>query len=209
MTLSHRRRHQIRDCHARRAHFGCSPCSFFCRAWHRRGRVAPDPGSPRTTGGADGNCCPCGHIGRGRALAQLQRTNVGHDAPAIARRNLRSIIRHGPEAVGHHIEKISQWRFLQALRVIRRRLAEAALDDHSVAIPNSRVTRRAIDIEALLPARQHVFCNRERHVIAGILAHLPGIEIRVFVKLSARNRALDRISRRTQIANKNRSWPAA
>ena len=40
----------------------------------------------------------------------------------------------------------------QAIDVIRRRMLVTALHDHSVAVAEFTVTRRAVDIEPLLPA---------------------------------------------------------
>ena len=50
------------------------------------------------------------HVGRRRVLAQLQRADVGDDRPAIARRDLRPVVRHRAEAVGHHVEEVADRR---------------------------------------------------------------------------------------------------
>src|SRR4051794_40514438 len=42
-----------------------------------------------------------------RVLAQLQCADVSRDTPAIFYSDLRCIVRHGAEAVGHHAEKMS------------------------------------------------------------------------------------------------------
>src|ERR1035438_3023507 len=55
--------------------------------------------------------------GRG-VLAQLQRPDVGRDAPAVAGRNLRGIIEHDSESIGHYVVEISQRNFLQPGNVI-------------------------------------------------------------------------------------------
>ena len=78
------------------------------------------------------------HIRHGRVLAQLQRPDVGHDAPAVARRNLRSVVGHDAEAVGHDVEEISQRRLAQPLDVVRRRLARKAARRHrAIAIADA------------------------------------------------------------------------
>ena len=87
-------------------------------------------------------------------LAELQNADVSGDAPPIVRLNARRIAGHGAEAVGHHVKKMSHRRFDQLVGVIGRRLAEAAPHDHSVAVADPAVARRAVDVEALLAAQQ-------------------------------------------------------
>jgi hypothetical protein len=79
---------------------------------------------------------------------QPERPDVGGDVPAISGGNLRSIIRHGAKPIRHHVEEVSQRRLAQSFRVIRRRPPVTALHDHSVSIPQLRMTRRAVNIEA-------------------------------------------------------------
>ena len=71
-------------------------------------------------------------------------------------------------------------------------MLQTALHNHAVAISHPRVTRRAINIEALLPPPEDLRGHRERHVIAGIRANLPGIEISVIVQLPTRDRIFNR-----------------
>ena len=100
---------------------------------------------------------PGGHVGHGGILAQLQGADIGHDAPAIARRNLRSIVGHNAVTIGHDVEEIPQRHFAQALGVIGRRLARKTARRHrSVAIAQARVAGRAIDVEALAAALQNL-----------------------------------------------------
>ena len=61
------------------------------------------------------------HVVHRRALAQLQRADVGGDRPAIGHRHLRRIVLHRAEAVGHDVEEVADGRVAQALLVIRRR----------------------------------------------------------------------------------------
>ena len=91
-------------------------------------------------------------VGGGGVLAQLQRPDVGGNAPAITRRNLGGIILHDAVSVGHHVEEIADRSFPQPLDVIGRRLArEAARWDEAVAVAHAGVARRAVNIEALRP----------------------------------------------------------
>ena len=119
------------------------------------------------------------HFSLGRVLAELQRSDISYDRPTIARLNLRRVIRHGAESIGHHVEEISQRRLAQPLDVIGRRPAEPALWDHSVAIPEPGVTGGAINIEPFTAASQNFLANREGHEIAGRVAYFPRVKIRV------------------------------
>src|SRR6478672_7520236 len=47
-----------------------------------------------------------GDVGGGRVLAVLQRANVGHDRPPVARRDLSSVVRHHAEAVGDDVVEV-------------------------------------------------------------------------------------------------------
>ena len=69
-------------------------------------------------------------------------------------------------------------------------MTEAALRDHAVAIAEARMAGSAVDVETLLPAREHFFSHRERHVVARIVAELAGVKVRVLVQLSASYGAL-------------------
>jgi len=140
------------------------------------------------------------NVTRSCILAQLQRPDVGRDAPAIARRNLRTVFRHDAEAVGHDVEEISDWRLAQTLDVIRRRTAESARGDKSITIPHASVTGRAIDIETFASACQDFGGRREGQIIARGVADLARIEIGVFVEIAARDRAVDRHAGRAIIS---------
>src|SRR6266480_130566 len=48
-----------------------------------------------------------------------------------------------------------------------------------------------INIETLATAGKNIFCHGKRHVVAGIVADFPGIEICVLMKLAARNGAIN------------------
>src|SRR4029077_5305193 len=110
--------------------------------------------------------------------------DVGNDAPAVARRNLGSVVGHGAESVGHDVQKISQWRFAQALGVEGRRRTESALDNHAVAIAGARVTRSAINVEAFASACKYVRVNREGHEVAGVRAEFSSVEVCVIAQFA-------------------------
>src|SRR5438128_2430965 len=48
-----------------------------------------------------------GKVGGKRMLAQLQRPDVGRDAPPVAGRDPCGEGIHGPETAGHHIEEMT------------------------------------------------------------------------------------------------------
>ena len=86
------------------------------------GRVAPEPEflELRRLGG---NFLSSGNVRRGGVPGSIAARGCRPRSPSGRGRNLRRVIRHGAEAVGHHVEEISQGRLAQALDVIRRRLA--------------------------------------------------------------------------------------
>ena len=86
--------------------------------------------------------------------------------------------------------------------MIRRRRTVATLHDHSFAIADARVAGRAINVEALPAPRQHIHGYRKRHIVAGIVAKLAGVEIGVVMQLSACHGALDRRASRSEIGVK-------
>src|SRR5437588_12730461 len=106
-----------------------------------------------------------GGVGDRRMLAQLQRAEVGDEAPTIARRNLRRVVGHDAEALGHDVEDVAHRRLLQALDVEGGRFTrESAGGNVAVAVPQSRMARRAINIEPATAALEIIFGNRKWHV---------------------------------------------
>ena len=136
---------------ARRAHFALPRSGLRgLRVRHRQRRARS---GLLETAASDGIFCPAGTSAMVASGSTAAR-DVGHNRPAISRRNLRCIVRHGAEAVGHHVEEISQRRFAQALDVIRRRARKPRARNHAVAVAHTRVAGRAINVEALaVPAR--------------------------------------------------------
>jgi hypothetical protein len=78
-------------------------------------------------------------------------------------------------------------------------MPEAALRDHSVSIASARMARRTINIEAFASAIQVGLGNGKWHVVAGIVGHLPRVEILVVMKLAAGNCPIHWGSRRAQV----------
>ena len=115
---------------------------------------------------------------------------------------MRGIIRHSAEAVGHHVEEISEGRLAQALLMKSRWLLVSALRNHALAIPHARVAGGAINVEALAAAAEDLFRHWKRHVVARIGADLAGVEIRVLMQLAAGDRAFDRGTGRAQVSIK-------
>src|SRR5207253_9072154 len=89
-----------------------------------------------------------GRVGDRRMLAQLQRADVGDDAPTVARRNLRRVVGHDAEAAGHDVEDVAHRRLLQALDVEGGWFTrEPAGGNVAVAVPQSRMARGARNTE--------------------------------------------------------------
>src|SRR5262249_34943696 len=91
-------------------------------------------------------------VERGR-FTELQRANVSDDPPAVVGCHARSVARHGAEAISDNVEKVADRSLFQPVDVIRRRLAESALHHQSRSVAQPAVARRAVNVEALLPAR--------------------------------------------------------
>jgi len=132
-------------------------------------------------------------------LTQLQRADVGNDGPAIARGNLRSIIRHGPEAIGHDIVEITVGRLPQPVQVIGGRTTETSLDHHSVAVAESAVADTAKNVVPLGAALEQILGHGQREG-TGIFWQGQG----VLVQAAARNRAIDQWPLRAPILEKSR-----
>src|SRR5207247_8755612 len=88
----------------------------------------------------------------GGVLTDLQRSDVGHDRPAIGYVYLCRVAGHGAEAVTDDAEQIVDWRLAQAIDMERRRVTESALHDHAIAVAHIAVAGDAEDLEALLAA---------------------------------------------------------
>src|SRR5262249_36589471 len=140
-------------------------------------RSWPQSGSPGTCAaalmrslqfGLDGPPHARGQVSQPGVLTQLQGADVGDDRPAVARRDLGFVVRHGAEALADHLEIIAGRRVternadaavLQAARLVvdkRRRPGVAALDDLAVAAAGGPVTDGAEDGVTLLTAEQHL-----------------------------------------------------
>src|SRR5687767_7984866 len=91
-----------------------------------------------------------GHVGQARVLTELQRTDVGHDGPAVGHRNLLRVVGHGAEAVGDHVEEVPRRLLAHAVLVEGGRRFVAAPYDYTVAAAQEAVAGCAVDLEALL-----------------------------------------------------------
>ena len=108
-----------------------------------------------------------------------------------------------PKPVGNGVKQISQRRLAQTIGVIGRRFArESTRRNHAIAVTHPRMAGSAINVVALLSSPQQFFGNREGHVISGTVANLSGVEITVFVQLTASHCSLDRRPRRAQVCVK-------
>src|SRR5262245_30847300 len=88
-------------------------------------------------------------------------------------------------------------RLAQTIDVVRRRGAKPALHDHSVAVTQSPVTRRAVDVEPFLAAIHHLRRERERQ-----RRHLRQISYRRsrFALGNVRRGPFNKLSRRFPVA---------
>ena len=110
--LHHRRRHQV-EC----AHGDVLISAPHAQVWFRPRATWRQIRVPETAA-ARRNFLSRGNVGGAGVLAQLQGADVGHDGPAVPGRNLRCVVGHGAEAVGDHVEEVSQRRLAQALDVV-------------------------------------------------------------------------------------------
>src|SRR5262249_44772535 len=78
--------------------------------------------------------------------------------------------------------------------MIGRRMFVSTRRDHAVAISQTRVARRAINVVTLTATRERLLIDWDfgGHIVAGICADLSSAEILMFMKLTAGDRALNR-----------------
>src|SRR2546422_3192979 len=103
--------------------------------------------------------------------AQLEGPHIGDDRPAVSRRNLAGVAGHGPEAVADHRVHVTIRNAPQPVVVERRRAAEAALDDHAVAVTNPAVAGAAVDVIAVLAPFEQFSRGRHGHVDKAVALH--------------------------------------
>src|SRR5580698_9058001 len=99
--------------------------------------------------------------------------------------NLRGIIRHDSVAIGIDIKEITDWHFAQTVDMKRRRLPVAARGNEAVAVPNTSVAGRAVDVEAVAAASQILGGYRERHIVAIIVTDSSVVQVMVFIQMAA------------------------
>ena len=95
----------------------------------------------------------------------LQGADIRDVRAAVARRYLRGKIRHGAKAVGNHVVKVADGHLPQPVLVIGRRMAEAAVCNHAVAVALEAVARRAEDVVALSAALEKHARHRQRKFV--------------------------------------------
>src|SRR5271165_4519100 len=135
-------------------------------------------------------------------LAELQYPDVGGDAPAVVRRDSRRVTRHGAKSVSDDVEKMSHRRLYQLLGVIRSRLAKTAPYHHSIAIANSAVAGRAVNVESLLAPVQIRAGDRKREIVNVLAFYLARIARAIEAKISTRHGSFHRRPRGTSVAEK-------
>src|SRR3984885_6022005 len=147
----------------------------------------------------------CRDVALLRILAQLQCTDVRGDSPAVRRRHLRGVVRHGAVSVGDHIEIVAQ-RLCQPLGIVEvaGRLV-AALDDHARAVAHTRVTRRAVGIELFLAALQDRQSGGEGQRVHFFSVLQSGVEEVGLLRLPARHRVRYLVADGTAIREKGRA----
>jgi hypothetical protein len=131
-----------------------------------------------------------GNVLNFRSLTQLQCAYISRHRPAIHRGQLRRVIRHGAVAVRHHVEVVADRLCEPDLVVKIGGRFVTSLDDSSEAVADPRMAGRAIDIEALLAALEHIESHRKRHqvllfAIAVCALHHAGVEVAVLAQLAA------------------------
>src|SRR5437588_3671958 len=83
--------------------FGLAPLAGMCHLRGRRNFFAPHL---RIAGHALRHVTALRfrHFSQSCVLAQLQRSDIGGDAPAVFHPDLGRVVRHSTEAVGHHVK---------------------------------------------------------------------------------------------------------
>src|SRR5262249_17723584 len=133
-----------------------------------------------------------------RVLTQLQCPDVGSDRPAILRIDLRGVVEHRAEAIGHNVIEMAERYLLQAGLMVGRRMLQASLHDRAIAVTDAGMARSAIDVIALLTAEQQlahaitVVKETSRKIVRHLSIALAGIEIGVSSQLVAGNGVLYR-----------------
>src|SRR5262249_37702097 len=104
--------------------------------------------------------------------------------------NLRGVVWHRAEPFGHYVEDVTDRGFCEPVDVIRGRLTgKATRRNKSVAVTQTRMAGSAVNVEALAAPFQNFLRYREGHVVARIISHLTGVEVRVLPQIAARNRS--------------------
>src|SRR5512140_2135250 len=100
----------------------------------------------------------------GHVLRGLEGSYPRDDRPAVLRRDLRGVAGHLAEAVRHDVEEVARALVAESVDVERARVLEAARDDHALPLARAAVARRAVDVEALLPAEEELLRDGDGEV---------------------------------------------
>ena len=147
----------------------------------------------------------CRNIRRPCVLAQLKSPDISRDRPAILDNHLGVIGRHRPIPFRDHLEQIPKRSLPQTLGMERCRGVIPTLDDHSLAIANAGMTRRAINIEPLLATCQHLHGHRKWHRVARLPVQHSGRHVVRILALRTRHRSLHLRPRGTSVRIQRRS----
>src|SRR5437773_1773995 len=80
-------------------------------------------------------------------FAQLQCADVSRDSPAVIGDDALVVAVHRADSVGDDIVKMPGRGVFQTREIKRRRMLEAALRDHAVAVTEPAVTDGAVNLE--------------------------------------------------------------
>src|SRR5262244_1805810 len=128
-------------------------------------------------------------FGYGRVLAELQGTDVGRDSPAVLRRYLLLVCRHGAIARAHDDEKMAYRRLAQTGNMERRWMRVPPLHDHAMPRPHVIVTRGTIDVVPFSSTRQQLVCEWQWQVSHLFALDSAGVQGLLKVQLAARHGA--------------------
>ena len=109
------------------------------------------------------------NVGRRGVEAELQRSNVCDDRPAVMRRDLIRVRRHHSRSIRDDVEKMIVRRCSQSIDVKRwRRQAESPACGHPLSGSEMVVTGCAKDLESFAAALEYIHGYRKRDIRRGL-----------------------------------------